>query len=355
MILQPHLLLPFLGITGAYAAQIPLSANAGCLSSGTSGAESYKACCSGLSSSSMGEDFVDGVKFKYTCAKWANPSGASALPAASARECAQLCIKDSICSASTFWSSRRKCFLTTVKDFSLGSTSGYLVLEKTSEAVEVVSPPSIDCQERVDEAATQCKNDEQLKCDKEKADLEKSSLENCGKEKAELKQKLESQCDKGAQEKCNKEMSELEQKVKSRCEKDAQEKCDKEKAQLQQQKTPSTVEKPDDLSQELAKVGRNQLCPSYNGKTFETTNSDGSRNKWLIQCSTMLNRGAWPDQLHYCRHHSIIDTLKEYQEQKGVYKGVWINTAGFCNHVLNLVLPLVKVPGAEHHFIERVE
>ncbi|OGE51964.1 hypothetical protein PENARI_c011G02986 [Penicillium arizonense] len=351
MIIQPHLILPLLGVTGAYAAQTPLSAGAGCLLSSASGPASYKACCSGNSS---GEEFVDGVKFQYTCAKWANPTSASALPAVSARECAQLCIKDSSCSASTFWSSRRKCFLTTVKDFSLGSTSGYLVLEKTSETIDLVSPPSADCEQKVDEAATQCKNEEQLKCGKEKADLEKSSLEKCSNEKAELEQKLKSQCEKDAQEQCSKEKGELEQKVKSQCEKDAQEKCDKEKAQLQQQ-TQTKPERPDDLSQELARIGRNQLCPGYNGRTFETTNSDGSRNKWLIQCNTMLNRGSWPDQLHQCRHHSIIDTLKEYQEQKGQYKGVWIRVDNLCNHVLNPYLPLIKSPGLNHHFIERVE
>jgi hypothetical protein len=230
-----------------------------------------------------------------------------------------------------------------------------LVLEKTSETIDLVSPPSADCKQKVDEAATQCKDDEQLKCGKEKADLEKSSMEKCSKEKAELEQKLKSQCEKDAQEKCSKEKGELEQKVKSQCEKDAQEKCDKEKAQLQQQTTETKPDKPDDLSQELAKIGRNQLCPSYDGRTFETTNSDGSRNKWRIQCNTMLNRFAWPDQLHQCRHHSIIDTLKEYQEQKGLYKGVWIRVDNLCNHVLNLSSPLIKAPGLNHHFIERVE
>lgn len=113
------------------------------------------------------------------------------------------------------------------------------------------------------------------------------------------------------------------------------------------------------LSGELAGIPRNQLCPSYNGRDFETTNSDGSRNKWRILCNTMLNHGAWqPDGLHFCRSNSVIDILKERQEEKGRYKGLWIRSDGWCNHVNSkLWTPLTKAADMTmtHHYIERIE
>ncbi|OQD74705.1 hypothetical protein PENANT_c172G00638 [Penicillium antarcticum] len=342
MIFQPHLLLPLLGLTSTYAAQTPLFANTDCLSSGDSGPESYKTCCTGKTS---GEGFIDGVRFRYTCGKWANPTGASALPATNARECAQLCIQDSSCSVSTFWSSRRSCFLTTAKDFSLGSNTGYLVLEKTSDTIDVVGPPSADCVQRIDEAMIQCRDEEQLKCNKEKVDLHKVSLETCSKEKADL--------EKISLEQCSKEKSELEQKLKD----------------LQAQTEKIKVESGNDNLDIVAGMPLGLLCKPWNplwrgdtfpfhGKTFVTTNSDGSRNKWRVHCNTY---GSSDNLLSKNTPVGVsgvmLDHLKHDLQQPGKLVGMyWTDTHSYYTYHIGRPYDRKFITGRPNqHCLERIE
>ena len=133
-----------------------------CLNPGSTGSANKESCCAG---SGNGQANVGGTLYEYTCNSYANNYGGSALSAASAHECAELCSKDSSCHASSWQPSPGRaggsCWLSSA-GFKLTPDPYklWVILVNTERAGHVVNPLQVvpDCQE-CEAENKQCQHD----------------------------------------------------------------------------------------------------------------------------------------------------------------------------------------------------
>ncbi|KAL5344954.1 hypothetical protein ACLOAV_009907 [Pseudogymnoascus australis] len=141
------------------------------------------------------EETAGGVNFHYTCASWAKPYNSPAHSANSARECAELCASSSNCAAASWFSSMRKCYLTSSQIYTQYSgTSGALLLEKTRGSPDLPDDePKGDCKQQIAADVAECQGEkaalvqtEREECQAAKTTLEQNTrerVENCESEK----------------------------------------------------------------------------------------------------------------------------------------------------------------------------
>lgn len=290
-----------------WANQLPLSARSGqCLSSNKIKADGYSFCCPNADTAN--EDTAGGAKFHYTCASWAKPYDSTAHSANSAQECAELCASSPNFAAASWFSSTGKCYLTSSQIYTQYSgTTGALLLEKAHDSAPL--PPIDDCTQQVAAAVANSQMEYEEKCQDEKAALEQEKARQAEDRKTE-------------REECQAAKSALEQNTRERVEK-----CESEKAVAEKLNNKLN-------DRELSATNLHTLCPTYNGREFETTGPNGSRHKWRIYCN-----------YHFVKNGEIdwgtLNCISPYQQLKASHEVralAWQTGSGYC-------WPLTMKPG----------
>ncbi|KAF9873827.1 hypothetical protein CkaCkLH20_08561 [Colletotrichum karsti] len=228
-----------LGIGAVWAQQTPLnSANGACLSSTGGNRETSRlSCCP--TDDFAGKGSVGGNVFTYNCGQWASKYDRTPHPAATPRDCAQICASEASCVAATWDSRKGHCYVTYEHmSYVPLQTARWILIAKTQETAiddpSVPDPGAIaQCNNEKDairrELAAQCEAETNaLKATQQ--DALRQADDRCRAEKAALEQ------DKA---RCEQDKASLEQD-KSRCEQekarqnaDAAQQCDAKTSELE--------------------------------------------------------------------------------------------------------------------------
>ncbi|KAF7595570.1 hypothetical protein BBP40_005605 [Aspergillus hancockii] len=392
MLINSSLFVSFLSAGAAWATQSPLGAAgngaANCLAlSGGYPHAIFDACCS--SGSKSGRGSVDGVEFTYSCEQWAAPYKNTAVSAASARECAQLCAASADCPA-TSWTSKGQCYFITTASYTARPLKSILLLKKTGKLVSELEPEG-DCGKAVEAVKALCEKDAAARCEAGKAALVENAKADCAKQGA----LIQAQCDAkrancetemddwcqaktatAVQEKisqCEQEKAalggsceEVQKRTEAQCQKEKDGLVESGKVQCEAQKSALSVtfeaEKQnlqkalDEANQKLKELGSSagadtsvsptspenealiqeisrenfsSICLRFGGKTFITTDSQGYKHEWILHCHTNVAGASTPNYNFSCHTQDIIKLLKEQQENPS-FRALWVNTNNVC-------------------------
>lgn len=230
-----------------------------CLDPNSSGAANKAACCSGTGN---GRAIVDGVLYEYTCNSYANNFGPSSHGAKNAHACAQICLQDVNCHASSWQpESGGRCWLSS-DGFTLTEDRYklWVILVNTERAGHVIpelpeiTPP---VEQNCDDEVQKAKDD----CDAEKAQHDQGCQEK-------IKHEVDT-CQSTAQTKCDSDKALLEQSIKAQCTKELND-CESGHAQCKADNEKLKKEK-ESLQKQLAEANK-PVTPPPSPNTLSTSN-----------------------------------------------------------------------------------
>ena len=240
-----------LHLAGVWA-QVSISA---CLDPSVSGAPNKAACCAGTGT---GRARVDGVLYEYTCNSYANNFGTSSHAAKNAHACAQICLQDPKCHASSWQpDSGGRCWLSS-EGFQLTEDKYklWVILVNTERAGHVI--PGLPEPEITPPAEQNC--DDEIKRVKDECDAEKAQHDQGCQEK--IKYEVDT-CQITAQTKCDSEKALLEQSIKAQCTKELND-CEAGHAQCKAEN--------EKLKKQLADAQKKPVSPPPTPNSLSTSN-----------------------------------------------------------------------------------